>query len=99
MGGRMQPQGHLQMVLRIGVYNQNPQTASDAPRWFLLSSNEVGIEKGFNTKTLEELKNRGHDLSHTIARELYGGAQIIYKLENGYCAASDSRKDGQAIGF
>ncbi len=99
MGGNMQPQGHVQIVIRIGIYEQNPQVASDAPRWIWLKENKVGVESGFDPNVLDDLKDRGHDIVENIDRESYGGAQIIYKMEDGYCAASDSRKDGQAIGF
>ena len=101
MGGPMQPQGHLQMVLRIFGHGQNPQAASDAPRWRVYEGRSVSIEHGFAAATLEALAERGHDISHVApdASFGFGGAQLIARLEGGYLAASDSRKDGQAVGF
>ncbi len=98
MGGNMQAQGHVQMVLRIFDYGQNPQTASDAPRWYVHNDFTVGLEQGFALDVVNDLKERGHNI---VANPEFGfgGAQLIYKLDDGYCAASDHRKDGQAVGF
>lgn len=98
MGGPMQPQGHAQMMIRIFQYGQNPQTAVDAPRWRVMQGFKINLESGYDNKVIEGLKRLGHEVytSHYLD---YGGAQIIYKLENGYLAASDPRKDGQAAGF
>ncbi|MBN1291004.1 MAG: gamma-glutamyltransferase family protein [Candidatus Latescibacteria bacterium] len=97
MGGPMQPQGHSQMIFRIFDYNQNPQTASDAPRWRVLQDFNVAIEPGIDASVLDNLTARGHKIQ--IGGTSFGGAQLIYKLKNGYCAGSDHRKDGQAVGF
>ncbi len=98
MGGAMQPQGHVQMILRIFEYEQNPQTAIDAPRWRVLQDLDLGLEFGFNPHIYDELTKLGHQVKKGHYFE-FGGAQIIYKLEEGYLAASDPRKDGQALGF
>jgi gamma-glutamyltranspeptidase/glutathione hydrolase len=98
MGGPMQPQGHAQMMIRIFQYEQNPQAAIDAPRWRVMQGLKVNLEVGHDRSVIEGLKKRGHDI-YTSPYFDYGGAQIIYKLENGYLAASDPRKDGQAVGF
>ena len=100
MGGPMQPQGHAQMVIRLCDYAQNPQAASDAPRWRVAGGLEVHVEPGFKLDVLDELRSRGHKVEvDDSAFGGFGGAQLIYKLEDGYLAASDSRKDGQAVGF
>ncbi len=101
MGGPMQPQGHAQMVVRLRDYGQNPQAASDAPRWRVVEGLEVAVEQGFKPEVLEELSARGHQLTETApeASFSFGGAQLIYRLKHGYLAASDHRKDGQAVGF
>jgi gamma-glutamyltranspeptidase/glutathione hydrolase len=101
MGGPMQPQGHAQMVIRLRDYAQNPQAASDAPRWRVVEGLEVAVEQGFKPDVLNDLTARGHQLSETApeASFSFGGAQLIYRLEGGYLAASDHRKDGQAVGF
>lgn len=98
MGGSMQPQGHAQMIVRIFEYTQNPQAAIDAPRWRLMQGLQVNLEPGFNKDTQEQLKHMGHQVYKGHYFE-FGGGQIIYKLSSGYLAASDPRKDGQAVGY
>jgi gamma-glutamyltranspeptidase/glutathione hydrolase len=98
MGGPMQPQGHVQMIIRIFDYKENPQMAVDAPRWQVFKGFDVGVEKGFDLDIIRDLAKRGHKIREMSAFN-FGGAQIIYKLDNGYLAASDPRKDGQAVGF
>jgi gamma-glutamyltranspeptidase/glutathione hydrolase len=86
------------MITRIFDYNQNPQAAIDAPRWRVMQGMKVNLEHGFNKETQENLKKLGHQVYNGHYTE-FGGAQIIYKLEDGYLAASDPRKDGQAVGY
>ena len=99
MGGHMQAQGHVQMMIRIFSYGQNPQAASDAPRWHVFNDGSVALEKGLSTSVVEELTRRGHQIILGQPGSLFGGAQLIYRLVDGYCAASDHRRDGQAVGF
>ncbi len=99
MGAHMQAQGHLQMMLRIVAYRQNPQAAADAPRWYLNEDSHLSLEPGFGSVIREELQSRGHRLTPDIPTATFGGAQLIYRLPHGYCAASDPRKDGQAVGY
>ncbi len=99
MGGNMQAQGHVQMMVRIFDYNQNPQTASDASRWYVDEDFRISLESGISRQVADELKRRGHTIVENPPTYLFGGAQLIYCLEDGYCAASDHRKDGQAVGF
>jgi gamma-glutamyltranspeptidase/glutathione hydrolase len=100
MGGMMQPQGHLQMVVRLVDYHQNPQACTDAARWIVHPDMTISVEANMDAGVKEELARRGHRL---ITNELtmfgFGGAQLIHRLDDGYCAASDHRKDGCAIGF
>ena len=64
MGGTMQPQGHVQVVVRIADYGQNPQTACDGPRFRWLEGLEVSVEEGgFPPTTLDGLRERGHHWS------------------------------------
>ncbi|HEX7000779.1 MAG TPA: gamma-glutamyltransferase family protein [Trueperaceae bacterium] len=102
MGGPMQPQGHLQVVLRMVQGQQNPQAASDAPRWQVTGGRGLWLEPGFRPDVVEELARRGHEVRVAEKREslAFGGAQIIARLPDaGYVAGSDHRKDGQAAGF
>jgi gamma-glutamyltranspeptidase/glutathione hydrolase len=98
MGGPMQPQGHAQMMIRMFDYDQNPQAACDAPRWQVMTGNTVAVESGMSIEVIDDLKSRGHDVQ-IVAPARFGGGQLIYKLDDGYCGASDWRKDGQAAGF
>jgi gamma-glutamyltranspeptidase / glutathione hydrolase len=99
MGAHMQPQGHLQTMVRCIDYGLNPQAALDAPRWHVAHDFTLSFEDGFSTATLDELTRRGHHILKNTTRGLYGGGQIIRKLKEGYVAASDPRKDGHAAGF
>jgi gamma-glutamyltranspeptidase/glutathione hydrolase len=98
MGGPMQPQGHAQMMIRMFDYGQNPQAACDAPRWQVFPGNVLGVEKGVDPGVIDDLSARGHDVQ-VMPPARFGGGQLIYKLEDGYCGASDWRKDGQAVGY
>jgi gamma-glutamyltranspeptidase/glutathione hydrolase len=98
MGGDMQPQGHTQLIIRIFGYNQNPQAALDAPRWRISQDQEIFVEPGYHAKEIKKLAELGHIISEK-KYTMFGGGQIIYKLEDGYLGASDWRKDGQAVGF
>lgn len=99
MGGHMQAQGHVQMVVRILGYGQDPQSACDAPRWQVTPEGEVWLEEGFSERVGSELANRGHKVRTSVPFTQFGGGQFALKTEHGYCAASDNRKDGCAIGF
>lgn len=99
MGGHMQHQGHLQMVTRLFDYGQNPQAASDAPRWHLFPNYDLGFETGTDPRLIKQLAQRGHQVHPDLGAELFGGAQLILRSDSGYIAGSDHRKEGQAVGF
>ncbi|MCE2459947.1 MAG: gamma-glutamyltransferase family protein [Pseudomonadales bacterium] len=100
MGGHMQHQGHVQMVTRIFDHGENPQAASDAPRWHVTPGFTVALEDGYPAGVAQDLADRGHAVETGADHRLFGGAQLIYRLpDGGYCAASDHRKEGAAIGF
>jgi gamma-glutamyltranspeptidase/glutathione hydrolase len=99
MGGTMQPQGHAQVMVRIADYGQSPQAASDGPRFRIIQGMEVSVEGGFPAESLAELQRRGHRIVTLDDYNQFGSAQLIWKLDGGYFAASDPRRDGQAVGF
>jgi gamma-glutamyltranspeptidase / glutathione hydrolase len=100
MGGSMQAQGHLQMVTRLAAFGQNPQAMSDAPRFRVEPGPVVTLESHVPAQVPDALRARGHKVSVAARDSLdFGSAQMIYKLDEGYIAASDSRRDGQAVGF
>jgi gamma-glutamyltranspeptidase/glutathione hydrolase len=100
MGGTMQPQGHTQVMVRIADYNQSPQAACDGPRFRIIQGLQVSVEEGnFPAESLEELQRRGHKIVTVDDYNQFGAGQLIWKLDGGYFAASDPRRDGQAVGF
>jgi gamma-glutamyltranspeptidase/glutathione hydrolase len=100
MGGSMQAQGHAQVMVRLGDYRQNPQAASDAPRWRVGDGGEINIEQGVSPEVVADLERRGHRMVRADRWSTdFGRAQLIYKLDDGYLGASERRTDGQAVGF
>jgi gamma-glutamyltranspeptidase / glutathione hydrolase len=98
MGGFMQPQGHVQMMVRIFDHHQNPQTALDGPRWRVEARRKVVLEPGFPPQVADELQAMGHHIETAPARTVaHGGGQAILRLPQGYLGASDPRRDGQAV--
>lgn len=113
MGGAMQPQGHVQIVVNIIDYGMNIQEAGDAARWQHLGNTEptdgteiylqnggyTEVERGVPYQTIQQLMQKGHDIRYGLGG--YGGYQAIKReSRNGvYYGASESRKDGQAAGF
>ncbi|HET9820924.1 MAG TPA: gamma-glutamyltransferase family protein [Burkholderiaceae bacterium] len=103
MGGDMQPQGHLQTVVRMIDYHQQPQTACDAPRW-RWAGGTLNAEQGFDAAAAQGLRERGHRVEpFADSYQDYGAGQFIWRLGDpsveGYVAASDPRRDGAAIGW
>lgn len=99
MGAHMQAQGHVQMMTRMIDYRQHPQAASDGPRWQVNHDLSLSLESDFPESVAEELENFGHRVLTGVPTHVFGGAQMICRTEEGYCAGSDHRKDGQAVGF
>ncbi|NYT60885.1 gamma-glutamyltransferase [Alcaligenaceae bacterium] len=104
MGGDMQPQGHVQTVVRMLDYDQQPQAACCAPRWKLNRDFTLDLESGIKHDIAEGLQAKGHVLKAVDDPYMdFGAGQFICRLsdsaEQGYVAASDSRRDGQAVGF
>ena len=102
MGGPMQAQGHVQMVLRTQVWGQDPQMAADAQRWRFIEGLNIACEDTMPATTIEALTALGHMISLEAPDNAFGfgGAQLICRLEDqGYVAGSDPRKDGCAVGF
>ena len=103
MGGDMQPQGHLQTLVRMLDYRQQPQAACDAPRW-RYANGIVNNEAGMPEATVQGLRALGHQVQpFADSYQDYGAGQFIWRLGDpaveGYAAASDPRRDGQAAGF
>ncbi|NVO12203.1 MAG: gamma-glutamyltransferase [Bacteroidales bacterium] len=110
MGGAMQPQGHVQVIVNLIDFGMNLQEAGDAPRIQHDGSSEptdekmsdggiVFLESGFDYNEIRKLLAKGHKISYSL--DGYGGYQaIMFDAKNGvYIGASESRKDGQASGY
>ena len=104
MGANMQPQGHMQTLVRMLDYKQDPQTACDAPRWRYNAGLEINVEAGMSTATVQGLAERGHKME--VINDSYqdfGAGQFIWRAGDpkveGYVAASDARRDGLAAGY
>ncbi len=100
MGANMQPQGHLQTLVRMLDFHQQPQAACDAPRWRFNQGLEINVESHMNPGLVEGLAALGHRME--VINDSYqdfGSGQFIWCLGGGagYVAASDSRRDGQAV--
>lgn len=111
MGGDMQPQGHAQVVVNLVDFGMNLQEAGDAIRFRHTGSSEptgtvmsdggsLRVERGLPPPVIEELQRRGHRFERQPTGQ-YGGYQAIWRdaASGVYCGATESRKDGLALGF
>jgi gamma-glutamyltranspeptidase/glutathione hydrolase len=97
MGGQMQPQGHLQVVVNTVDYGMNPQSALDAPRWRWTEGLKVELERAVPEQVALALRRRGHDAVVPVDPAGFGRGQIIWRQGRTLVAASDPRADGQAL--
>ncbi len=110
MGGAMQPQGHVQVLVNLIDFGMNLQEAGDAARWQHEGSTEptggemtdggfLNVESGTSWDTVRALRGKGHDVR--FDRGGYGGYQAIMRdpATGVYFGASESRKDGHAAGY
>ncbi len=110
MGGAMQPQGHAQIVINLIDFGMNLQEAGDAPRirhssnqqptgGYMNHGGELSLESGFDYKEIRKLLEYGHKVIFDLGS--FGGYQaIMYDDKRGvYYGASESRKDGNAMGY
>ncbi len=100
MGGFMQPQGHIQMVVNTLDYGMNPQASLDAPRWQWVSGRTVQVESDARPDIIKGLRAMGHRVEVAPPDGNFGRGQIIWRLPSGgYVAGSDKRADGYAGGI
>ena len=82
MGGYMQPQGHVQVLMNLIDYGLNPQQALDAPRWMWVRDKHVLVEGGFPVEIARQLKRRGHRVEVSL-NGVFGRGQMILRLPGG----------------
>ena len=104
MGGNMQPQGHVQTLVRMLAHAQHPQAACDAPRWRFNAGLEINVEAAMNPAAVAGLQALGHRVEVIDdSYQDFGAGQFIWRLGDpaveGYVAASDPRRDGQAVAY
>ena len=112
MGGVMQPQGHVQVLVNQIDFGMNLQEAGDAARWKHEGSSEVTgetmrdggyvqVESGIPYESVRGLVQRGHDVHARSPTDTFGGYQAIRwdTVNRVYIGASESRKNGQAVGY
>ncbi|HBB31466.1 MAG TPA: gamma-glutamyltransferase [Cyanobacteria bacterium UBA9273] len=97
MGGHMQPQGHLQVVVNLADYGMNPQAALDAPRWQFLAGKRVLLEQTVPRSVALALAERGHDIQICADGAEFGKGQIILRDKGVLVAGSEPRGDGLAL--
>lgn len=102
VGGAMQPQGHVQLLLRIAAWGQPLQAAIDAPRWRLESDTALAIEAGMPDDIHRALRAAGYmepgGVGELGGRSDFGGAQVVMRTsQGGLVGGSDRRKDGLAL--
>lgn len=101
VGGSMQAQGHLQFMSRLVDFSQNPQAMLDAPRWRVQDQDAgLAVEWNFPTDAADGLRALGHEVTYAPRFDPgFGCAQMAMRLDEGYVAASDYRKDSAAVGL
>jgi gamma-glutamyltranspeptidase/glutathione hydrolase len=108
MGGATQPQAHAQIAINIIDFNLNLQEAGDAPRIVhtgssqptgetMVNGGSLSLEKAFTETIIEELKTKGHIIDYQSG--IFGGYQAIMLKDGIFYGASESRKDGHAVGY
>jgi gamma-glutamyltranspeptidase / glutathione hydrolase len=100
MGGPIQPQGHVQTLVRLIDYAANPQAALDAPRWKVNHGVSLDLETAASAELRAGLAALGHEFASVPDSYMdFGAGQFVVRTIGGYVAGSDPRRDGQAAGF
>lgn len=96
MGGYMQPQGHVQVLMNAIDFHLNPQAALDAPRWQWMEGKVVEVERSVPEHIVQGLVNRGHQVKIALDGGGFGRGQIIWRdSQTGVLAGgTESRTDG-----
>ncbi len=100
MGGFMQPQGHVQVVMNTVDFHLHPQAALDAPRWQWMERKTVELEHTTPSHIVDALARKGHDVKWALGSGSFGRGQIIWRLDNGVLVgATEARTDGHVASW
>lgn len=100
MGGYMQPQGHVQVVMNYVDFHLDPQQALDAPRWQWMRDGSVTVETRFDSEIARALQRKGHDIRVDLSTPSFGRGQMIVRLDNGVLVGgTESRTDSNIACF
>ncbi|MFW5982031.1 MAG: gamma-glutamyltransferase, partial [Halanaerobiaceae bacterium] len=101
MGGFMQPQGHVQLIMNTIDFKLNPQAALDAPRWQWVEGKKIKVEHNFPGNIAKLLVSRGHNVSVSLDSGSFGRGQIIWKDSKSgvYYGGTEARTDGSIASY
>ncbi len=101
MGGFMQPQGHVQVIMNTVDFNLNPQTTLDAPRWQWVEDKKIKIEHHFPAREAKLLSAKGHQIDVNLNSSSFGKGQIIWydEKEDVLIGATEPRADGSVAAY
>lgn len=101
MGGFMQPQGHLQVVVNTVDLGMNPQAALDAPRWQWSEGKKIAVEHSFPAREAKLLAARGHEIEVALSSASFGKGQIIWvdQDEGVLSGGTEPRADGTVAAY
>lgn len=94
MGGYMQPQGHVQVIMNTLDFNLNPQATLDAPRWRWTGGKSIELEKSFTKYIANSLTKKGHDVKLSSNSSDFGKGQIIWKDKETLIGGTEPRAGG-----
>jgi len=101
MGGYMQPQGHVQVLMNTIDFALNPQMALDAPRFQWIEGKTVEVESSFPAHIAKELAAKGHDIKVALNGGGFGRGQIIWRdpVSGVLAGGTESRCDSAVVGW
>ena len=95
MGGFMQPQGHVQVVVNTVDYHMNPQECLDAPRFQWVGEKKVQLEREVPAHIAQKLADMGHEVTIVNANLGMGRGEIIWRMDDGtLVGGTEPRADG-----
>lgn len=99
MGGYMQPQGHVQVVMNLIDFDLNPQMALDAPRWQWIEGKKFIVEPNFPTHIVNALEAKGHEISIATNTGMFGRGEMIITDGQVLYGGTESRTDGSVASY